>query len=165
MFSNLQKFIIITPLDRQGEYSREALNAKIVAGIGQGKPCYAGLPVIMNANQVNLGLSNGERGVMIEEDGQFKVYFGAGRSFPLVLVKNWSVAYCITIHKSQGSEFNEVAILVPSYSGRVLSPKLIYTALTRAKNKIHLYKDSDEWALALQQQKIARNTPLLATFL
>jgi exodeoxyribonuclease V alpha subunit len=152
LFEALSRFIIITPLADSGIYSSQFLNKALSALIAPAAEFYHGQPVIMNANEPQFALNNGERGVMIKEDNEYALYFGGERIFPAALVKNWDTAYAITIHKSQGSEFEEAAVLVTPGSQRVLSRKLLYTALTRAKNKVFFYKTKNEFELALRQK-------------
>lgn len=73
-------------------------------------------------------------------DCTFRYYKEAGEKDP-----NLELAYAITIHKSQGSDFNTVLVVLPK-TGRILSRELIYTALTRAKSKLILFvEDSPAW--------------------
>ena len=78
------------------------------------------------------------------------------------------LAYAITIHKSQGSDFNTVVVVLPK-TGRILSRELIYTALTRAKGRLILFvEDSPSWLRELSDQKYSivlhRNSNMFGSF-
>lgn len=105
---------------------------------------YIGRPVMMTYNDYQLGLSNGDIGVCFlrEHQGQkqFEVYFPSlDKWVPATrLPKNLQTAYALTIHKSQGSEFSHVAVVLDSNSEQLLAKELIYTAITRAKKAVSL---------------------------
>ncbi|MBY0379651.1 MAG: ATP-dependent RecD-like DNA helicase, partial [Burkholderiales bacterium] len=70
---------------------------------------------------------------------------------------HYQLAFAITIHKSQGSEYNHVYILIPNVSERnqkILNAELLYTAVTRAKNRVNVYANS----IAEIKNIIARKT-------
>lgn len=78
------------------------------------------------------------------------------------------LAYAITIHKSQGSDFNTVVVVLPK-TGRILSRELVYTALTRAKGRLILFiEDNPSWLRELSDQKysivLRRNSNMFSTF-
>lgn len=98
-----------------------------------------GQPVIVNRNQENLGLYNGDLGIVLEDDeglwGCFPVQDGVLR-VPVERISDLDQAYAISVHKSQGSEFDEIMLLVPENSSMPVSRQLIYTAITRAKHRV-----------------------------
>jgi exodeoxyribonuclease V alpha subunit len=100
---------------------------------------YVGKPVMVTRNDYSLGLRNGELGITLEdENGDMKVYFqeseGSYRSFYPSRLSEIETAYAITVHKSQGSEFNDIAIVLPQQVSAVSSREMLYTAVTRARN-------------------------------
>ncbi|MDR8391587.1 exodeoxyribonuclease V subunit alpha [Aliifodinibius sp. S!AR15-10] len=100
---------------------------------------YVGKPVMVTRNDYSLGLRNGELGITLEdENGDLKVYFqkseGSHRSFYPSRLSEIETAYAITVHKSQGSEFNDIAIVLPQQVSAVSSREMLYTAVTRARN-------------------------------
>lgn len=102
---------------------------------------YVGDPVIMTETSYKRGYYNGDIGVVLAiEVGGLAVNF-SGRK--IILGKEdlprTSPAYCITVHKSQGSEFGNVHILLPATPGIMLTRRILYTAVTRAKRKVFLY--------------------------
>ena len=72
-----------------------------------------------------------------------QVFFPAGeknlRKIPPVLLPDHETAYALTVHKSQGAEFDEVVLILPDWQSAVLSRELLYTALTRARQKVEVW--------------------------
>jgi exodeoxyribonuclease V alpha subunit len=110
-------------------------------------------PILSTKNSYDLGVMNGEAGVLDTSLFPEVVYFHE-RSLPLVLLERWEKAYALTVHKSQGSEFQEVHILVPS--SKTFSRKLLYTAITRARRKVVLYgtEASLQQAIGCQEERM-----------
>ncbi|WP_440998964.1 exodeoxyribonuclease V subunit alpha [Fodinibius sp. SL11] len=101
---------------------------------------YPGKPVIINTNDYTLGLFNGDTGVCLQdENGDLKVYFeseGEVRGIAPSRLPDHNTAYAMTVHKSQGSEFDEVLLVLPRTVSKVVNRELLYTAITRARTKI-----------------------------
>ena len=110
---------------------------------------YVGRPVMMTYNDYQLGLSNGDIGICFKRsrDGQsqFEVYFPSLEKWvPATrLPKSIETAFVLTIHKSQGSEFTHVAVVLDEAAKNLLSKELLYTAITRAKKVVSLLADAD----------------------
>lgn len=105
---------------------------------------YTGRIVIVRKNDDRLGVFNGDVGVMIpslERDKRFEVYFGdKDQKLAADLLPEHENAFVLTIHQSQGSEFADVAVVLPSESGSSLSSReLLYTGITRAKESVTLF--------------------------
>ncbi len=104
---------------------------------------YKGKPVMVTRNDYSLGLRNGELGITLtDKKGELKVYFqqsdGVTRSFYPSRLSNVETAFAITVHKSQGSEFENVAVILPPKVSPVSSREMLYTAVTRARNNCTL---------------------------
>ena len=111
-------------------------------------PTYRGRPLLITRNDYTLGLFNGDVGIVWDEieagekgarafvSGQTDA--GRARGFPLPQLPEAVTAWAMSIHKSQGSEFDNVFVVLPDRDTRVLSRELLYTAVTRAKNKVVL---------------------------
>jgi len=108
-------------------------------------------PILITQNDYHSNLYNGDTGICIKEKtGETNIYFkdennesGVRALSPHSLGKHNTV-YAMTIHKSQGSEFDQVVVVLPTkHSSEHLSRELIYTAVTRAKNEVLLIGDSD----------------------
>jgi len=104
---------------------------------------YHGRMVIVTQNDYNLGVFNGDLGVCIREaDGSHVVYIETGTAMKRVKpdrLTQAEPAYFLTVHKSQGSEFNHVNFLLPPLFNPVLSRELIYTAITRARKRCTIF--------------------------
>ncbi|TYP95337.1 DNA helicase/exodeoxyribonuclease V, alpha subunit [Fodinibius salinus] len=103
---------------------------------------YVGKPVIVDVNDYTLDLRNGDTGICLrDEAGDLKIYFRHEDSVRSVVpgrLPDHSMAYALTVHKSQGSEFDEVLLVLPNHRSKVLSRELIYTAITRARTSISI---------------------------
>jgi exodeoxyribonuclease V alpha subunit len=113
-----------------------------VAGFVTGRDWYVGRPLIVTENDYGLQLYNGDTGVVMEgSDGRLVAAFERGGVIanvsPTRLAAVDSV-YAMTVHKSQGSQFGTVALLLPSIESRVLTRELLYTAVTRARERLIL---------------------------
>ena len=103
---------------------------------------YIGRPLLVTENDYELGLYNGDTGVIVEGAGERpSAAFERGgevlRFSPLRLGAV-ETAYAMTIHKSQGSQFDTAAVLLPAASSRILTRELLYTAVTRARRELIL---------------------------
>lgn len=99
---------------------------------------YHGRPILITANDYRLGLMNGDVGIIIENaQGELKAYFTDSdnrlREFNPASLGEHRTAFAISIHKSQGSEFENVFIILPDRMNKILTKELVYTAITRAK--------------------------------
>lgn len=116
------------------------------------RPWYEGRPIIVTRNDYGLRLWNGDIGVVLRrpEDGLLRVYFegasGDIRDFPPGRLTHVETAYALTVHKSQGSEFEEVLFALPEADSRLLSRELLYTGVTRARNHLSVVGDPKRFA-------------------
>lgn len=103
---------------------------------------YAGRPLLVTANDYNLGLFNGDTGVVIA-DGPDRVVSAFERRGEIVHVSPTRLSavetlYAMTIHKSQGSQFGEIVVVLPDETSPILTRELLYTAVTRAEKGVLL---------------------------
>jgi len=107
---------------------------------------WVGRPVIIERNDYAVGLFNGDVGVVVKNDGERQVAFpdGSGVRYvsPARLPEHQTV-FAMTIHKSQGSEFDHAMVVLPDKVSPVLTRELIYTAVTRARCKVTLVCDEN----------------------
>jgi exodeoxyribonuclease V alpha subunit len=106
---------------------------------------YRGRPVMVTRNDYSLELFNGDVGVLWPDpvSGQPRAWFADAKAgvravLPLRLPEH-ETAFAMTVHKSQGSEFAEVLLLLPDRPSPVLSRELIYTGLTRASKRAEVW--------------------------
>ncbi|MBZ9611561.1 exodeoxyribonuclease V subunit alpha [Rheinheimera maricola] len=149
---------------RSGDWGVEGLNLQIgqwlsSAGLIDARQhWYAGRPVMMQRNNYGLGLMNGDIGITLPDpqSGQLRVVFQlSDGTLKWVLPSRLTeveTAFAITVHKSQGSEFNHCCLILPPDNSPILSRELLYTGITRAKQNFTLLCANP----ALLQQAIAR---------
>jgi exodeoxyribonuclease V alpha subunit len=149
---------------REGPYGVRQVNLLVErflrekGRIGGGGPWYAGRPVMVTKNDYGLGLFNGDIGMALadpEHRGDLRVFFPAGggkvRSFPPLRLPEHEAVYAMTVHKSQGSEFDDVLFLMPDRDVPVLTRQLVYTAVTRAKRTLWVAGREEIFAAALSR--------------
>lgn len=141
---------------REGYFGISSLNLMIEEIISEKLalyrkgPFYHGQPVMISRNDYRNRLFNGDTGMIWKAPGgksQLRAYFpseeGKLRDFsPSHLPQN-ETAYAVTIHKSQGSEYDSVLIIMPDKISPLLSRELIYTAVTRARKKVEIWGTPD----------------------
>ncbi|HTH48827.1 MAG TPA: exodeoxyribonuclease V subunit alpha [Candidatus Limnocylindria bacterium] len=149
----LNRFRLLAAV-RRGPYGVESLNPLIEALlereglITRRGPWYAGRPVIVTRNDPATKLFNGDVGIALPDaGGNLRVFFpGAGeaegvRGFAPARLPEHETVFAMTIHKSQGSEFDRVLLVLPERDSPLLTRELIYTGLTRAKSAVELWAD------------------------
>lgn len=100
-------------------------------------PWFAGRPIIVNRNDPQLGRYNGDSGVVLNRDGSPVVDFGDGTAAVAPSrLDDIGSAYALTIHRSQGSQFEQVSVLLPAEDSRLMTRELLYTAVTRASSSV-----------------------------
>ena len=148
-----ERFRVLCAL-REGPRGVVAINrwlsdqARAVLGAGDaaGSPWYPGRPVMVLRNDPVLKLFNGDIGIVLPgadgANGEPLLHFadpaGGFRALPALRLPAHETAFAMTVHKAQGSEFDELALLLPAQRSRVLTRELLYTALTRARQRVVL---------------------------
>ena len=103
-----------------------------------------GQPLLNTRNDLRTGLVNGDTGIVIKtDDGRRVVFATQTSSFEPSALENIEVAFATTIHKSQGSEFETVIVVVPPVGSPLLRRELLYTAVTRARKHLVLIASED----------------------
>ncbi|MGZ8143430.1 MAG: exodeoxyribonuclease V subunit alpha [Methylosarcina sp.] len=128
---------------------------------------YSGRPVIITQNNPTLHLYNGDTGICMadkEQRGKLMVFFqradGTVKKYLPSRITHCQTVFAMTIHKSQGSEFDEVLIALPAEINPVLTKELLYTAITRARKTVKLIASEDVFRAAVKQ-KVNRVTGLI----
>lgn len=116
---------------------------------------YVGRPLLVTENDYELGLYNGDTGVIVESPtGRATAVFERGGEllhFGPLRLGAVDTVYAMTIHKSQGSQFDTAAVLLPSISSRILTRELLYTAVTRARRELILVGSEEVVRLAVER--------------
>jgi exodeoxyribonuclease V alpha subunit len=109
---------------------------------------YAGRPLLVTRNDTRLGLSNGDTGVVVVEGGRTMAVFTSARGvvrFDPAQLDDVDTAYAMTVHKSQGSEYDTVIMVLPPAHSPLVGRELFYTGATRAKR--HLFVVGNDSAI------------------
>jgi exodeoxyribonuclease V alpha subunit len=118
---------------------------------------YAGRPVLVTANDYGLGLYNGDTGVTVVRDGALRaVIGGSGETlrFATSRLADVETMHAMTIHKSQGSQADEVTVLLPQEDSRLLTRELFYTAVTRAKERVRVVGSEPALRAAIERRAV-----------
>jgi len=103
---------------------------------------YIGRPVMVRQNDYALGLFNGDIGICLQSEYGLRVFFEGEegyRPFAPARLPSHDSAFAMTVHKSQGSEFTEVLLVLPEQPSPLLTRSLFYTGITRAKYKVEIW--------------------------
>lgn len=144
--SRFNRFMILCALAR-GPFGVERINQIVTDQlqrarlIGSARPWYKGRPVMITRNNYRIGLFNGDIGlVWPDSDGTLRVWFqgegGVLRSFRPQRLPEHQTVFAMTVHKSQGSEFERALLVLPDKDAPVLSRELIYTGCSRARKQL-----------------------------
>lgn len=129
---------------KEGKYGVYAINNKITQHLFKPSQMFYPYQLIMvTQNQARDGVYNGDMGMVWKDKDTLSAYFPKGQDTYLQLnpaqLLAWETAFAMTIHKSQGSEFNEILIVLPDNKDNLLlTRELLYTAITRAKRKVSI---------------------------
>ncbi len=148
-FTAFDRLRVLTPL-RDGPNNVNEMNDQILAwlrneGIAvRHGDWYPGRPVMVNTNNYSLGLFNGDVGITLNDRKQGMAVAFPGpesswRRFATARVPSFEPAYACTVHKSQGSEFESVLLLIPPGENPVVNRNLLYTGITRAKSRCEIW--------------------------
>ena len=145
-----ERFRILCAL-REGPYGVVALNGMVEQTLlekGVIKPeglWYAGRPVLITRNDYDLRLFNGDVGVLLpdpDRDHGLRAFFPGPdntlRKFHPLRLPEHETVYAMTVHKSQGSEFDEVLLVLSDRDSPVLTRELLYTGISRARKRVRL---------------------------
>jgi len=147
--AGLDRFRILCTL-REGPYGATAVNGLVERALAaeglirlQG-PWYPGRPILVTRNDYDLQLFNGDVGVVLPRDGRtlracFPGPEGTLRTVHPLRLPEHETAFAVTVHKSQGSEFDRVLLVFPDRPSPVLTRELLYTAVTRARSAVEIW--------------------------
>jgi exodeoxyribonuclease V alpha subunit len=145
---------------RRGRFGVEALNGLVERSLVErgmlGEGGASGRLVLVSRNDYALRLYNGDVGLMTDRDGASLALFlgenGAERWLSPSRLPAHETAFAMTVHKSQGSEFDDVVVLLPEEASPVLTRELLYTAVTRARRRVVLHGSRAVFRQAIERR-------------
>jgi exodeoxyribonuclease V alpha subunit len=158
------RFRILCAL-REGVYGVSGLNHTIETIlarkglISHAGAFYRGRPMMITVNNYAMRLFNGDTGILFpdpENGGALRAFFpapgGGIRSVAPERLPLHETAFAITIHKSQGSEFDRVLMILPPVDSEILTRELLYTGITRAKKSVEIWANEEVFIAAVRKQ-------------
>jgi exodeoxyribonuclease V alpha subunit len=170
LFHHLQQFQILTCV-KDGEHGIEGINRHIKIRlasrrlVNEYEQHYHCRPIMISENAYHLGLYNGDIGLQLI-DGvtkQLMTYFiqadGEVLTVACQRLPKHETVYAMTVHKSQGSEFSHVALVLPepNQNNKILSKEILYTGLTRAKKQFTMFGQAQEIHQAVNKATIRQS--------
>ena len=161
---------------RVGPYGVIAVNHLIESELSRmgvirpGERWYHGQPILITQNDYRLKLFNGDVGLIFsetqsaqEQTGSLRAYFpiegGSFRDISPSRLPQHETVFAMTVHKSQGSEFNQVVLILPSEPSELLTRELIYTAVTRARQSLEVWGNEEVFTQSVSR-KVERRSGL-----
>jgi exodeoxyribonuclease V alpha subunit len=159
----------------QGPFGTQGLNQRAQAALAKAgllQPrgeWFAGRPIMVTRNDAGLGVSNGDVGIVLPgragADGSpgLKACFLEGdtlRTVPVGRLAHVETAFAMTVHKSQGSEFGHAVLVLPPHATAMLTRELVYTGITRARQKLTLVEGAPDALVNAVQRQASRHSGL-----
>lgn len=162
----------ILAFTRKGWHGAEHANRRIGARLSlrwdprrpQGQAAFHGSPILILENDSARGLSNGETGLVLRVGSRYSAFFrkaGLIQAHSLGFLPRHEPAFAMTVHKSQGSEYDRILIVLPEGGNRLLFKETLYTGLTRARRFAGIYGSAEVFAEAVGK-KVVRDSGLRA---
>lgn len=158
VFAAFNEFQVLCS-NRQGENGINDINQRVEKKLHLSGHWYSGRPVMMTQNNAAMQLYNGDIGICMpdkEWHNRLMVFFlrpdGSVKKVLPTRLPPCETVFAMTIHKSQGSEFNEVLMVLPKKMNPVLTKELIYTAITRAKQCVKVVADAEIFTFAVSKR-------------
>lgn len=164
VLQNFDRFQVLSAM-RKGPFGVDALNEQIEQALFPSQlrreqgAFYQGRPLLVTRNDYNLGLTNGDIGIVIMRwfkgpNGEYKclprVAFPSAKAsgdirwFSPSRLQAIETVFAMTVHKSQGSEFEHTCFVLPEQINPVVTRELVYTAITRAVSWISIVSPNEE---------------------
>lgn len=142
-FERRGRYVVLTPF-RKGMVGTEKLGADVLARLGRaeggsGEPSVR--PIIIEENSHELKVYNGDFAMLVEGNRSIATVQSEADGFRDIAearLPRYSDAFALSIHKAQGSEFDEVLLVLPNEDAPMLSRELLYTAVSRARNAVRI---------------------------
>jgi exodeoxyribonuclease V alpha subunit len=167
---HLAEFAVLCAL-RRGPFGAETVNALLEgmlreSGLIEAAGRYhAGEPIMIVRNDYNVGLFNGDLGIVLPDAiaGELRVFFRGEQdevlNFAPGRLPAHEPAFALTVHKSQGSEFRDALVILPDRDAPVLTRELLYTGITRVRETVEVWASEDILRQTIER-KIARSSGL-----
>jgi len=158
LLSQLDAVIALSPI-RRGAWGVDAIHRALLGDTSRRALQHwpAGTPVLNRHNNPDQGLANGDIGVVVQHEQHTRVLFPGGRILHPAQMAGAEPAFALTVHKSQGSQYSHVVLLLPPL--RHPDQRLAYTGLTRAKTEVLLITPKGQEPLARAEQHRHAETP------
>ena len=161
LLREFEKTRILTPM-REGDMGIIALNEMLESNLHISEAhqsFYHGKPIMITRNDYALGLFNGDIGIcFLSESQTLKVIFhglnGEFNTFPISALSHYETCFVMSIHKSQGSEFDAISIVLPPLQKNthdLYTRELIYTAITRARRHVSIFASEEDFLACLSK--------------
>ncbi len=164
VFAQFDQFRILCAL-RHGPQGVREINALVDQFVRQKRNIsrhdewYIGQPLLITRNDYTIELFNGDVGIILPDPdagGELRAFFpkpdGDYRKIRPFRLPEHELAYAMTVHKSQGSEFSNVLLLLPEQDSPILTRELIYTGITRATTSVEIWGNEEVFRLAVSRR-------------
>ena len=171
IFACLEKFRILCAL-RVGNWGTQRINAYVEKILNEASLInpqglfYEGMPVMVLQNDYRLHLFNGDVGIILKErsgDREMRAYFrddqGKLRKIIPGRLPAWETVWAMTVHKSQGSEFDRILLVLSDRDVPVVTRELVYTGITRARRNVQIWAGKEVLTKAISR-RISRQSGL-----
>jgi exodeoxyribonuclease V alpha subunit len=128
--------------------------AEAIEGYGREGLWYVGRPLLVTANDYQLRLFNGDSGVVVDVDGHPRAAFrrdGEVTTLPTSRLADVQTVHAMSVHRSQGSQFDRVTVVLPPADSPLSTRELLYTAVTRAKEHVRIIGTQEALAAAVRR--------------
>jgi exodeoxyribonuclease V alpha subunit len=151
---------------REGRWGVQGFNRQLQHALGfADQVWFVGRPVMARRNDYALGLMNGDLGLclpkMVEGTIRLRVAFadanGGVRWQVPGRLDDVDTVFAMTVHQSQGSEFEHVLLVLPDQPDPLLTRELIYTGMTRAKKRLCVWAPAPEWLMQAVEKQVQRS--------
>lgn len=154
---DLKSRLQVLSATRKGRLGIDDWNNKIEEALGMsaGQRWYLGRPVMVTRNDRSTKLSNGDVGIVCASDATTRAFFVDGekpRDISLARLPFVETVHALTIHKSQGSEYDHAIVVIPDGESRIVTRELLYTGITRPKKKLTLIGSLDSILHAVETE-------------
>ncbi|MEQ6885014.1 exodeoxyribonuclease V subunit alpha [Salicola sp. Rm-C-2C1-2] len=160
-FERLRAFRVLCPA-RIGPNGVHAINERVTAALNRERQrFFRGQPIMITRNHYGLGLYNGDIGLIWPDEPERKgetppllAWFPGEEGFTPMApgrLPDHETVYAMTIHKTQGSEFDAVALVLPERPSAIVSRELIYTGVTRARSRLTVIGSEPVWRAGISR--------------